>query len=213
LNLRPLGYEPYDLCLWRLGQSLARVVTSTDRTDPISLCRLRLPRLVLSRRVRFTNRFTETAIDLQFPVPLRGCHPWVRGTVSGFANATATRLCIDVRHVASGRARRWAARRLSRHHRYRICAGAPTTPPAQTPPPNPTAAGPDDRRVLSRVGAADHAVTPQAPWTGSGWREHSDGGFGGGHPPFHRHTFYRQPDLHNLHYQLGKLCDPDCCAA
>jgi len=40
----------------------------------------------------------------------------------------------------------------------------------QTPPPNPTAAGPDGRRVLSRVGAADHAVTPKAPWTGSGWR-------------------------------------------
>jgi hypothetical protein len=37
---------------------------------------------------------------------------------------------------------------------------------AQAPPPNPTAAGPDNRRVLSRVGAADHAVTPKAPWTG-----------------------------------------------
>ena len=57
---------------------------------------------------------------------------------------------------------------------------------AQTPPPNPTAAEPDGRRVLSRVGAADHAVTPQAPWTGSGWREYSYGGFGGGHPNFHR---------------------------
>ncbi len=32
-------------------------------------------------------------------------------------------------------------------------------------------------RVLSRVGAADHTVTPQAPWTGSGWGEHSYGGF------------------------------------
>ena len=59
---------------------------------------------------------------------------------------------------------------------------------AQTPPPNPTAAGPDGRRVLSRVGIADHAVTPQAPWTGSGWREHSYGGFGGGNPHFHPHT-------------------------
>jgi len=61
----------------------------------------------------------------------------------------------------------------------------------QTPPPNPTAAGPDGRRVLSRVGAADHAVTPKAPWTGSGWREYSYGGFGGGHPPFRPHTFPR----------------------
>jgi hypothetical protein len=47
--------------------------------------------------------------------------------------------------------------------------GAVTEPcPAQAPPPNPTAAGPDGRRVLSRVGAADHEVTLKAPWTGSG---------------------------------------------
>ena len=26
--------------------------------------------------------------------------------------------------------------------------------------------------------AGDHVVTPQAPWTGSGWREYSYGGFG-----------------------------------
>jgi hypothetical protein len=56
---------------------------------------------------------------------------------------------------------------------------------AQTPPPNPIAAEPDGGRVLSRGGAADHAVTPQAPLTGSGCREHSYGGFGGGHPHFH----------------------------
>ncbi len=79
MNPRPLGYEPYDIGLWRLGQSLTGVVTSADRTDPVSLRRLRLPRLGLSRRVRFTNRFTEQAIDLQFPVPFppfRSCHPW-----------------------------------------------------------------------------------------------------------------------------------------
>jgi hypothetical protein len=35
------------------------------------------------------------------------------------------------------------------------------------------------------TGQADHEVTPEAPWTGSGWREHSCGGFGGEHPPFH----------------------------
>src|SRR5215813_4973535 len=60
--------------------------------------------------------------------------------------------------------------------------------PAQTPPPNPTAAGPDGRRVLSGGGVADHEVTPQAPLTGSGWREHSYGGFGGGHQQFHLHA-------------------------
>ena len=40
------------------------------------------------------------------------------------------------------------------------------------------------RRVLSGGGGADHEVTPQAPSTGSGCREHSSGGFGGGHPRF-----------------------------
>jgi hypothetical protein len=63
--------------------------------------------------------------------------------------------------------------------------------PAQTPPLNPIAARPHVRRVLSRVGRADHAVTPQAPWTGSGWRGYSYGGFGGGHPQFLTHA----PDL------------------
>jgi hypothetical protein len=38
-----LGYEPYDALLWRLELSRAGVVTSADRTGPISLCRLRLP--------------------------------------------------------------------------------------------------------------------------------------------------------------------------
>ena len=60
--------------------------------------------------------------------------------------------------------------------------------PAQAPPPNPIAAEPDGRRVLSGGGAADHEVTPQAPLTGSGCREHSYGGFGGGHPYFHPHN-------------------------
>ena len=47
--------------------------------------------------------------------------------------------------------------------------GAVTEPcPTQAPPPNPTAAEPDGRRVLSRVGAANHEVTLKAPSTGSG---------------------------------------------
>jgi hypothetical protein len=69
--------------------------------------------------------------------------------------------------------------------------GAVTAPcSAQTPPPNPIAAEPDGRRVLSRGGAADHAVTPKAPLTGSGCREHSYGGFGGGHSHFHPHAVF-----------------------
>jgi len=68
-------------------------------------------------------------------------------------------------------------------------SGAVTAPCAsQTPPPNPIAADPDGRRVLSGGGAADHEVTPQAPLTGSGCREYSYGGFGGGHPHFLPHA-------------------------
>jgi hypothetical protein len=55
--------------LSRLKASLAGPVTLEDKTDPISLLRLHLPRLVLSRRVRFTNWFTEQAIDLRVPAP------------------------------------------------------------------------------------------------------------------------------------------------
>jgi hypothetical protein len=54
--------------------------------------------------------------------------------------------------------------------------------------PNPIAAEPYGRRVLSRGGGADHEVTPQAPLTGSGCRGHSYGGFGGGHPHFLLHA-------------------------
>jgi len=72
LNPRPLGYEPYDIGLSRLKPSLTGAMTSANRTDPVSLRRLCLPRLKLSRRVRFTNRFTKQAIDLRFP---RLCRP------------------------------------------------------------------------------------------------------------------------------------------
>jgi hypothetical protein len=75
--------------------------------------------------------------------------------------------------------------------------------PVQTPPPDPTAAGPDGRRVLARVGVADHEVTPEAPLPGSGWREHAYGGFGGGHPRFHPHADYRYPILRIRTISLG----------
>ena len=48
-------------------------------------------------------------------------------------------------------------------------------------------------------------MTPQAPLTGSGWREHSYGGFWGGQPHFHPHAFRRQLDLHKLRYQFGSV--------
>ncbi len=81
---------------------------------------------------------------------------------------------------------------------------------AQAPLPNPIAAGPDGRRVLSRGGAADHAVTPQAPLTGSGCREHSYGGFGGGHPHFHPHNGGRTPDLADLALSARELYGAVC---
>jgi len=93
LNLRPLGYEPYDICLSRLKASLTDAVTSADRSDPISLRRLRLPRLKLSRRVRFTNRFTRQAIDLRFPAPF----PSSRSLPSSRRDLSTFRLAKDDR--------------------------------------------------------------------------------------------------------------------
>ncbi len=40
------------------------------------------------------------------------------------------------------------------------------------------------RRGLTR----GRILSPEAPWTGSGWPEYSYGGFGGGRPHFHRCT-------------------------
>ena len=65
-----------------------------------------------------------------------------------------------------------------RHHHRAFARRRDRTVPCSGPSPNPTAAEPDGRRVLSRGGGVDHAVTPQAPLTGSGCREHSYGGFG-----------------------------------
>ena len=58
-----------------------------------------------------------------------------------------------------------------------------------TPPARP----PRQSRPTLNFAALDHEVTPQAPWTGSGWREHSYGGFGGGQPQFLPHA-PRPPD-------------------
>ena len=61
MNPRPLGYEPYDVCLYRLGLSLVTLLTSVDLLREVFSDLLRLPRLSLSRRVWFTNRFTRLA--------------------------------------------------------------------------------------------------------------------------------------------------------
>ena len=128
LNPPPLGYEPYDIGLCRLRQSLAGAVTSTDRTDPISLCRVHLLRLKLSRRVRFTNRFTEQAIDLHFPAPsapFRGCRPWGAALLPASpSDCQAARPRHATRRFRSCPTPGRTA--PSRHHRYRVCTGAPT---------------------------------------------------------------------------------------
>jgi hypothetical protein len=198
--------------LWRPGESLAGVVNSADKPDPISLGRLRLPRLVLSRYVRFTNRFTEQAINLQLPSPLRAL-PW--------PPSLGAALCPDSPSDCQTARPRHATRRPrsfptpgraapSRHHRCRVCTGhRPRRCLVQTLPE------PGCCRSRRQTGSvqgrrADHALTPKAPWTGSGWREYSYGGFGGSHPPFHPYTFCRQPNFFKLDYQLGNLCCTGC---
>jgi hypothetical protein len=77
--------------------------------------------------------------------------------------------------------------------------------PVQTPPPNPTAAGPGDGRVLSGQSSRVHepcsstevvALRSRTGLTGSGSHIHSHGGFGGGYRPLHPHTSCRKTQSH-----------------
>ncbi len=63
-----LGYEPYDERLQCLGKSLIITLTSADLRCEVGSVLPCLPRLKLSRCVRFTNRFTEPAPGLRIPV-------------------------------------------------------------------------------------------------------------------------------------------------
>jgi hypothetical protein len=72
MHLLSLGYEHYDVCLRRLGRSLVIALTSVN---PVRYLVLELPslcRLALSRRVRFTNWFTETVLDVRLRIILTG---------------------------------------------------------------------------------------------------------------------------------------------
>ena len=65
-------------------------------------------------------------------------------------------------------------------------------PAAPCPVPGPSPE-PDSCRTLRQTGSVKgrrsrSRMTPKAPLTGSGCREHSNGGFGGGHPHFHPHA-------------------------
>ena len=56
---RPLGYEPYDVRLCRLEQSLVTALTSINLRREAALGPVRLRRLKLSRRIRFTSPFKD----------------------------------------------------------------------------------------------------------------------------------------------------------
>ena len=190
MNLRPLGYEPYDASLWRLGPSLVGVVTSADRTDPVPLRRLRLPRLVLSRSVRFTNRFTEQVIDLQFPYPSCPSAAAILGAPHRVPvrQATSPPVMPDVEPRSPGRRRRRQAcgqpgqRRPAGHHHQAPSAAGQQRPHLgcvrrvvqhdQHPPPGQHAAvRPAPHRTGTSAGIWE-AGTPRAarnqPATSSG---------------------------------------------
>ena len=68
-SLLSLGYEPYDVRLCRLGQSPVTALTLAGLLREVAPGLLRLPCLSLSRRVRFTNSFTEPVLDLRVSAP------------------------------------------------------------------------------------------------------------------------------------------------
>ncbi len=72
MNPRPLGYEPTDVRLRCLGQSLVTTLTSTDLRREVVPGLLHLCRLSLSRCVRFTDRFTEPILDLRLSALPKG---------------------------------------------------------------------------------------------------------------------------------------------
>ena len=63
MNPRPLGYEPYDVCLCRLASSLVAALTSEDGRRAFVSSQLRLPSLKPSRRVLCTNPCTNLVAE------------------------------------------------------------------------------------------------------------------------------------------------------
>ena len=86
MNPRPLGYEHCDARLWHLGRSLVTSLASGNPVQYLAPDPLSLRCLALSRRVRFTNRFTETVLDVR-PAVGGLCLP--TRTVSSFRTAAA----------------------------------------------------------------------------------------------------------------------------
>ena len=166
LNPRPLGYEPYDVCLWRPEQSLAGVVTPADRTapsrsvgsvSPVSYC------LVASGlQIGLQNRllicsFTHPPLPSVAAVPGRAAP-----CPDSASDCQAARPRHATRRLRSCQMPGCTA--LSRHHRCRVCTGAPTTPAVcPAPTPNPAAAGPDGRRGSVQGRRSRSRSDPQAP--------------------------------------------------
>jgi len=63
LNPRPLGYEPHDARLCRLGPSLVTALTSVDSRREVVSSLLRISCLSLSRRIPCTNSCTNVVPD------------------------------------------------------------------------------------------------------------------------------------------------------
>jgi hypothetical protein len=72
LNPRPLGYEPYDGCLSRLGESPVITLTSADLRREVVSGLLRLLGLSLSRRIPCTIPCTNLVPDLPV-IAVRAC--------------------------------------------------------------------------------------------------------------------------------------------
>jgi hypothetical protein len=95
LNPRPLGYEPYDARLRRLKQSLVIALTSADLRREVDPVLPRLPRLKLSRCVRFTNRFTKPVPGLRIPVVPAGATDPDRPLRPGITQVVTRCTCVS----------------------------------------------------------------------------------------------------------------------
>ena len=87
--------------------------TSVNGTDHGALGRLCLARLGLFRCVRFTNRFTQQAIDLRFlPLPILLATVIPRAVVGVSRQATAEWLAVDTTKAAQTM---WSEKDVERH--------------------------------------------------------------------------------------------------
>jgi hypothetical protein len=179
LNPRPLGYEPYDVRLPRLGQSPATALASADLRYEVVPGLLRLPRLSPSRRVSCTNACTNQPPGLLVRVGQQDRPIW--RTAGTGASSVVTRTDIRIRSDRSVTSSALLPAVQVSPENWKVvrprssqCGSRPhMTPGTVTPwssppisdlrpargpraallrplPRNPTAAGPGDGRVRSR---------------------------------------------------------------